>query len=119
MLVKILHYPHNIIMAPVRPPKPTKPKKEKKTPPNEDDILAALAERELKGTSFRTLALLHKVPKSTLVDRAQGGVSRMEGHRHEQKLTPAMEKSLRDWCTQPDDWGFPLDWIFFRVWQTL
>jgi len=103
MLVKILHYPHNIIMAPVRPPKPTKPKKEKKTPPNEDDILAALAERELKGTSFRTLALLHKVPKSTLVDRAQGGVSRMEGHRHEQKLTPAMEKSLRDWCTQLDD----------------
>jgi len=29
------------------------------------------------------------------------------GHRHEQKLTPAMEKSLRDWCTQLDDWGFP------------
>jgi len=55
MLVKILHYPHNI-MAPVRPPKPTKPEKEKKAPPSEDD---ALAEREQKGTSFRTLALLH------------------------------------------------------------
>jgi len=94
-------------MAPTKPTKPKKAKKERKIPVNEDDVRAALAQRERDGTSFRTLAILHKVPSSTLADRARGGLSRKESHIHQQRLTPAMEKSLQDWCKQLDDWGFP------------
>jgi len=94
-------------MAPTRPPPNVKSKKEKQSAAKEDDIAAALVLREQEGTSFRTLALLFNVPCSTLADRARGGLSRKESHVHQQRLTPAMEKALQDWCKQLDDWGFP------------
>jgi len=40
-------------------------------------------------------------------DREHGGLTRQQSHAHEQKLTPAMEKALEDWCKKLDDWGFP------------
>jgi len=94
-------------MAPTRPPPNVKSKKEKQSAAKEDDIAAALVHREQEGTSFHTLALLFNVPCSTLADRARGGLSRKESHVHQQRLTPAMEKALQDWCKQLDDWGFP------------
>jgi len=85
---------------------PTKPRPPKNTV-QEDQVRRALEERRSEGTSFRKLAVKYGVSSSTLSDRARGGLSRQEGHSHRQKLTPAMEKALEEWCKQLDDWGFP------------
>jgi len=85
---------------------PTKPRESKHTI-QEDRIRRALEERRLEGTSFRNLAVKYGVSSSTLSDRERGGLTRQEAHAHRQKLTPAMEKALEDWCEKLDAWGFP------------
>jgi len=85
---------------------PTKPRESKNTL-QEVRIRRALKERRLEGTSFRKLADKYGVSSSTLSDRERGGLTRQQSHAHEQKLTPAMEKALEDWCKKLDDWGFP------------
>jgi len=83
---------------------PTKPRESKNTL-QEVRICRALEERQ--GTSFRKLADKYGVSSSTLSDRERGGVTHQQSHAHEQKLTPAMEKALEDWCKKLDDCGFP------------
>jgi len=53
------------------------------------------------------LADKYGVSSSTLSDRECGGLTHQQRHAHEQKLTPAMEKGLEDWCKKLNDWGFP------------
>jgi len=81
--------------------------RESKNAAQEQKIQRALEERQLEGTSFRNLALKYGVTSSTLSDRVWSGLTRQEGHAHRQRLTPAMEKALTDWCQELDDCGFP------------
>jgi len=72
---------------------------ESKNTIQEGRIPRALEERWLEGTSFHKLAEKYWVPSSTLSGLERGGLICQEGHAHQQKLTPAMEKALEDWCT--------------------
>jgi len=85
---------------------PTKPRESKNTL-QEVRIRRALEEQRLVGTSFYKLADKYGVSSSTLSDRQRGGLTHQQSHAHEQKLTPAMEKALQDWCKKLDDRGFP------------
>ena len=60
-------------------------------------IRRALEQRDQEGATLRELAILYKVPRSTLSDRARGGKMRQKAHEDYQVLTPGMEKALEQW----------------------
>ena len=73
----------------------------------EEKIRCALEKRDREGTSFQDLASEFGVPRSTLNDRARGGISRRKAHEEEQALPPAIEDALEKWALKMDEHGFP------------
>ena len=81
----------------------------------EGRIRGALEQRDREGTTLRELAILCKVPRSTLSDRARGGKTRQQTHEDYQTLTPGMEKALEKWVDTWDERGFPLRLDLFKA----
>ena len=73
----------------------------------EDRIRCALEQRDREGTTLRELAILYKVPWSTLSDRGRGGKTRQKAHEDYQALTPGIEKALEQWVDTWGEHGFP------------
>ena len=73
----------------------------------EENIRCTLEKRGREGTSFQDLASEFGVPRSTLNDRARGGISHRKAHEEEQALSPAIEDALQKWAQKMDDHGFP------------
>ena len=73
----------------------------------EDRIRRALDQRGREGTTLRELAILYKVPRSTLSDRARGGETQQKVHEDYQELTLEMKKALEQWVDTWDERGFP------------
>ena len=73
----------------------------------EDCIRRALDQRDRESTTLRELAILYKVPWSTLSDRARGGKTRQKAYEDYQALTPGMEKALEQWVDSWDERVFP------------
>ena len=61
----------------------------------------------LGGNSIRDIADEYGVQYVTLWRRINGGKTRKEAHRKEQKLTAGEEKTLKDWVCDLDNRGFP------------
>ena len=83
--------------------------REVKNHDRESRIQQAIEERTKKGTSLRDLALLFKIPRSTLSDRLRGIPSRHEAQREhrDQVISLAVERSLIRWANDMDASGFP------------
>ena len=81
----------------------------------EEEIWRALEKRDREGTSFQDLASEFGVPRSTLNNRARGGISRRKAHEEEQALPPAIEDALQKWAQKMDDHGFPPRLDIFRA----
>ena len=58
----------------------------------EENIRCTLEKRGREGTSFQDLASEFGVPRSTLNDRARGGISHRKAHEEEQALPPAIDR---------------------------
>ena len=58
--------------------------------------------------SYQTVADIHNVSKSTLQCLVTGGVSMSAFNSGKQRLTPAEESVVVDFCLESADWGFPL-----------
>jgi hypothetical protein len=58
--------------------------------------------------SYKTVANLHNVSKSTLQRLVTGGVSMSAFNAGKQRLTPAEERVVVDFCLESADRGFPL-----------
>ena len=63
----------------------------------ESRIQQAIKEKMKKQNSLRDLAILYKIPRSTLSDRLRGIPSRHESQRKHQAISPAVERSLIRW----------------------
>ena len=63
--------------------------------------------RKNKLASGRDLAILYKIPRSTLSDRLRGIPSRHEAQRKHRAISPAVERSLIRWVDDMDASGFP------------
>ena len=55
-----------------------------------------------KRTTLRDLAILYKIPNSTLSDRLRGNPSRYEAQQKYQATSPAVEQSLIEWVDDMD-----------------
>ena len=73
----------------------------------EDRIRRALEQRDREGTILRELAILYKVPRSTLSDCTTGGKTRQKAHEGYQALTPEMEKALEQRVDTLNEHEFP------------
>ena len=60
-----------------------------------------------KRTTLRDLAILYKIPHSTLSDRLRGNPSCHEAQQKYQATSPAVERSLIGWVNDMDGSGFP------------
>jgi len=58
--------------------------------------------------SLRVSAEAYGIPWTTLGDRVNGAQDHHESHRGLQLLSVQEEKTIVNWCTHMDDWGFPL-----------
>ena len=63
---------------------------------------------EREGTaSLKAIAREYKICRSTLRNRINGAISREFYAQVRQRLTPAEEKVLREYCLQLERWGCP------------
>ena len=81
----------------------------------ETRIQQAIEERTKKRTTLRDLAVLYKIPHSTLSDRLRGIPSRHEAQQKYQAISPASERSLICWVDDIDANGFPPRLDFFKA----
>ena len=71
-----------------------------------EDIQNALQDIK-NGFSQRKAAERNGVPRQTLRDRIAGALPHSEAHKHQQKLSEAQERDLRDWVLIQHALGFP------------
>ena len=83
----------------------------RRTDLNERDKFITLAINHYQSSSkpsLRASAEAYSIPWTTLRDRVNGAQDRQESHRGQQLLSVQEEKTIVNWCTRMDDWGFPL-----------
>ena len=81
--------------------------REVKNDDRESRIQQAIEERTEKRTSLRDLAILYKIPRSTLSDRLKGIPSCHVAQQKHQAISAAVEQSLIRWVDDMDASGFP------------
>ena len=81
--------------------------REVKNHDRETRIQQAIEERTKKRTNLRDLAILYKIPRSTLSDRLRGIPSRHEAQQKYQAVSPAVERPLIRWVDDMDASGSP------------
>jgi hypothetical protein len=71
-------------------------------------VLAIGAIKSSQIQSIRGAARLYTAPRSTVQDRLNGRVARVDTRANSHKLTPTEEETLRAWLIDMDDRGYPL-----------